>query len=82
MIEYYCPACNGTNVEVRAKQPIKVRKPMDEMLHPIIATAQPAIFTTHDMEAHCKDCGHTLPLRKYQPPCWGGRGVLDSPSIT
>lgn len=64
MIEYYCPKCNGTNVEVRHKKREVIRKPMDQMPGPVGQqyTAQSAVLILPPMEAHCKDCDHTLPL--------------------
>lgn len=64
-IEYYCTKCNSTNVEARA-MPIRViRKPMNEIPNPtslMFASACANTFQTTKYQAHCLDCGHTLPL--------------------
>ena len=62
--EYYCPKCGSINVEVRNKhQEGKKRLPMDQMeVGSVTARARPMVLIIREKEAHCKDCGHTMPL--------------------
>jgi uncharacterized Zn finger protein len=65
-IEYYCDKCESTNVEQRiVEEPTqKERRPMSSMPHPDDPYTIPAVLKINQYEAHCKDCGHTVPLSR------------------
>lgn len=67
MITYYCPKCGSTKVEIRHKPQPEIRKPMDEMPNPLLTISNNVVLISSDYEAHCKDCGHTLPLKRNRP---------------
>jgi uncharacterized Zn finger protein len=65
-IRYYCDKCESENVETRiVKDPAQIeRRPMSSMRHPDDPVAIPAIYTIKQYEAHCLDCGHTVPVHR------------------
>ena len=62
--QYYCDKCESEKVEVREiREPRQVeRKPMSSMPHPNEPSVIPAVMKIKQYEAHCKECGHTVPL--------------------